>query len=284
MRVRPYLAAFLLCLAPVAGWSQSASEADLRDLYVKSGLGRHLEQFPKMVQFGFDQQIGSAPNAQDIPKGMATAIRKAISDAYAPDRTREVVLVNLREKLSSADVRTALAWLESPTGAKCTALEEAAGTPDAFVEIQEFAAQLQDAPPSEERVELLRQLDAVAGATELGVALALHTQVAIVLTLMSSLPAEQQIPLDDLLTQAEQAKPALEAAISQQNLLGFLYAYRTLSLDELREYLDFARSPVGVRYHAAALAGVKAAVLQGAINLGRATQQAMEDEKSRIQL
>jgi len=284
MRVHPCLAAILMCLAPVLAWPQDASEADLRDLYVKSGLEKHVQQFPEMVLFGFDQQLGADPNAQEMPKSTLAAIRRAISDAYAPDRGRAVVLQSLREKLSGRDVRAVLGWLESPTGAKCTALEDAAGTPEAFVAIQRFAGQLQDAPPSEERVELLSQLDAAVGATDVGVAIALHTQVAIVLTLMASLPAEQQLPLDALLAEAEQARPALEAAIGQQNLLGFLYAYRTLSLAELREYLEFARSPVGVRYHAAGFSGVKAAAVEGAANLGRAIQQAVDDEKSRIKL
>ena len=284
MRVKLCLIACILYLAPLIAYAQDLRQTGLQALYVKSGLEKQLQQFPLLIQAGVDQALMTDSAAKKLPRNIVSAIRRAISDAFVPAHMKELLLHELSERLSDEDMRKVLEWLNSSTGTKCTLLEEAATTPEAFAEIQSFAREVQSAPPPKERVEVLKELDVAVGATKGAVAIALNTQVAVAVTILGSFPTERQRPLDDILSEVEKARPAIEAAIGPQVMMSFLYAYRTLSMSELQAYVEFARSPEGVKYHAASNAGMQAVFLEGTVSLAKAIKTAIEDAKGKADL
>jgi len=278
------LLAISLLLAPLAAAAQDSGRADLRELYVKSGLEKQVRQIPLLAQQAFDQAVAADPEAGNLPKELTSALRRAIGEVFAPARTKEIVLRTLEDRLPREDAAAALRWLDSPLGARCTELEEAASTPAGYEEMQRFVRRLEDTPPTPQRLNVLQSLDDAVGATEANVAIALGMQVAIAAGFLALLPPEQQVPPEMLLAEAERARPAMEEALSRQVMASFLYTYRTLTVPELEAYFAYASSPAGVSYHAASLAGLRTALLESAVNLGAALKTAIEDAQIRVPL
>jgi len=101
---------------------------------------------------------------------------------------------------------------------------------------------------------------------------------------MASLPDEQRQPLNDLLAEIESLRPQVQAQMGMVTLISFLYTYQTLSQEELQAYLDFATSPAGTRYHQAGGKGIKAALLDGTLALGKTLIRLSEQPKTQNRL
>ena len=85
----------------------------------------------------------------------------------------------MKRDLTDQDLIAALEWLDSPIGRKFSELEEASSTPEAVGRIGEFVAQMQNSPPSKERIETLQTLDSLIRASETSVEMLLSMQVAL---------------------------------------------------------------------------------------------------------
>ena len=259
------LIAALLLPAVVVGQSPDAGQLDR--LYLKSGLADLVEQIPAGVQAGFAQAFGQDTSGQLSPQQHKIILAR-IPMAYASDDMRPGIIEVLAAKLTAADVETVLVWLDSALGRKCTALESAAASPEALEAMQVYAEELQQSPPAPERVELLGDLAEAVKAAENAVEVVMNTQLAVAAGISAMLPREQQKPLGAIRNQLEQLRPQITAAMQNQTILAFLYTYRSLSKEEIRQYLRFAKSAEGVRYHAAASDGIEQVLTAGSLKLG----------------
>jgi hypothetical protein len=255
----------LLIPAMVLGQAPSADQLDA--LYRKSGLAALVEQIPAGVQAGFEKAY-RGDQGSSLTKQQLKLIRTRIPQAYAPGDIRPIMIAVLADKLTAEEVAVVLSWLASPLGAKCTALETAAAAPEAMSAMETYAVELQQSPPPQERVALLGELAQAVKAAENAVEVVMNTQLAIAAGMMAALPAEQQRPLEVIRNQLEQYRPQVTAAMKSQTALAFLYTYQELTEDEIGRYLGFARSGVGVHYHAAASDGIEQALTAGSLKLG----------------
>ncbi len=270
-------------LMPAAVLGQSPSAAQLDELYRKSGLAGLVEQIPAGVQAGFDKAFDGGLDAP-LTARQLKIIHTRIPQAYAADDIRPGIIAVLADKLTAADVRVALEWLESPLGRKCTALETAAAAPEALSAMDVYAKELQQSPPSPERIELLGELAQAVKAAENAVEVVMNTQLAIAVGMMAALPAEQRQPVDIIRDQIEQVRPQVTAAMEDQTVLAFLYTYRELTADEIRQYLQFARSDVGARYHAAASEGIEQALTAGSLKLGAMISEVVQATENQSEI
>ena len=153
-----------------------------------------LNRFHPVIQALFDQSVPEDDQARKLPKEILSAMRASVPEAFAPERLKETILAELTGKLTAQDIKDTLQWLDSPIGKKCTQLEEAASTPEAQAEMQQYAARLHNSPPTAERLKVLRELDSAAKVTGNAVEMAIQTQVAVTMALRATLPTEQQQP------------------------------------------------------------------------------------------
>ncbi len=272
------LTAFLLLPALTSG--QAPDRAQLDELYLKSGLAALVDQIPAGVQAGFAQAFGDDANSS-LTRSQRQIIHARIPLAYVPDDMRPGIEAALAARLTAADVQFVLAWLDSPLGRQATALESAAAAPEAMKAMQAFAAELQQSPPPAERVALLESLAAAVKAAENAVEVVMNTQLAVAVGMTAMLPAEQQKPFEVIRDQLEYYRPQITAAMQRQTIIAFLYTYRALSEDEIRNYIRFAKSEEGVRYHAAASDGLRQALTAGSLRLGAMIAEILEATKER---
>ncbi len=254
-------------LLPAMALGQAPAPGQLDKLFLKSGLADLVDQIPAGVQAGFAQAFSQDPNSS-LTQQQQKIIHARIPLVYSSDDMRPGIINVLAAELTAADVASVLEWLDSPLGRKCTALESASAAPEALQAMQAYAAELQQSPPPPERVALLGQLAQAVKAAENAVEVVINTQLAVAAGISAMLPAEQRKPLDVIRNEIEQYRPQITAAMQNQTAIAFLYTYRDLNADEIQQYINFARSDVGVRYHAAASDGIQQALTAGSLKLG----------------
>jgi hypothetical protein len=274
------ISVFFVCL-PLIAYPQSQHDSLVEAVYVRSGLQEQIEQVPLVIQAGFDQARKEEDSSSKIPDKAIPSIVRQIGQAFSPDVLKKTIVEEMERELTNQDLVAALNWLDSPIGRKFSKLEKAASTPEAHIEIQEFANQLKDSPPSQERMEVLQKLDSLVKASETSAEILLNTQVAFAVTNSWSLPQENQIPLDEISAELESIRPQIDALVKSQTLLYFLYTYRNVDISELEEYVKFSGSTAGSRYHISALAGLKKALFDGVLALGMSIERMVVESRAK---
>ena len=267
MRLKSFLLTGSLFCLPFATHAQDASDALLRSLYVKSGMQYQIQQLPVSMQQGFDQGVAADQFAKNLNFKIISALRKSIGTVFVPETIKRTMLEELRGKLSSEDVRAVLIWLDSPLGTKITKLEKTASTPDAIKKLPRFIKKLRKEPPAQDRFRAIGRMDSAVKATETSVELAMVTQLATIVAIVSTVPEERRAQFPDLRAAVEKSRPQIEGLVKARVLVRFLYAYRSLSVSELDKYVKFAESDVGRRYHDAAIGGIKKALIDSLMKL-----------------
>lgn len=279
MRTKAMLGAILLSLLPIISYAQDQHDALVQELYLKSGLEKQLEQTPLLMQAGFDQAAREDDPIQKMPKNLAAAMRASIREAFAPESLKKAVLPELKENLTVQDIKEILAWLNSPLGKNITRLEEAASTPGAMAEMDRYAARIKKSPPTAERLDVLRKLDAATKGTESAVEMVINTQAAVASAINATLPLKQQRPLKDIKRELEKSRPQLEAQMRSQALIVLLYTYRSLPVAQIQQYIEFLTSPAGSKYESVTNAALQKAILDGSIKWGEAIGKAIKQMK-----
>ncbi|MEJ2690016.1 MAG: DUF2059 domain-containing protein, partial [Deltaproteobacteria bacterium] len=276
MRLKKLLLIIIVSWLPFTVYAQIQNDAQIQALYVKSGLDKQLEQLPLVIQASFEQASQADKTIQKLPGNIISIIKTSIREAFNPASLKAAMLTEIRENLAAQDIEEVLDWLDSPLGKKCTKLEEAASTPDAFAKMQQYAARIQKSPPTAKRLNILQKLDSAVKGTESGVDIAINCQVAVALATVSTLPSEQQRSLKDISRELEKNRPQLEAMVRSQVLLTHLYTYRNLTDDEIQQYIEFASSPAGSKYHSVTGEALKKAFYAGSIRWGKSIGEAMK--------
>jgi hypothetical protein len=244
-RVWLLFAALLLCLGGNAGAEPISAQVPLDALIQRSGLDAQLVNFEAAMQRGITL-------AHESQKQLAPAelqrMRKAVAHAYATSSLRAALRAELAKRLTAAEIAAALAWLDSPTGRKLTALEEKAATPEAQQRI-ESAAQRGIPPLGEARTKTLHSLVDAMHADEVGVSVLIETAIGINEGLALFGVENPHASLASLRSEMEAERARLVAQLHEQTFAAFALVYAEASDAELAALLGFARSPAGARYH-----------------------------------
>lgn len=234
-----------------------------------SGIQNQLDQFPVQVN-------GAVIQAQQQQSKLSTEqlahLSTVMSESFDPAVMGNDVKSYLQRNMTLADLTGALQWLESPLGRKITALEDAASRPEAMAEMQREAISLQE---KSEKVALVSRLEVAVGAIDAVVAMAENVRVAVIISMMASAPGDQRLDIDQIKAMVEQQRPALRDAYGSAISLSMLYAYRSLSAAELNQYINFAESDIGRKYHSSAIAAMNYAVTKGGEKMGRKLGEAL---------
>jgi hypothetical protein len=272
--------AVILCL--VLGWalpaeSQEGDDKLLQELFLKSGINQLTEQLPVIFQGGVDQGFAQDPNLKRLSGDVLQEIRDAAASAYASQKMRNIMLKFMAGRLSDAEVKSAIQWLDSPVGIKSTDLEKKSLAPGWLQEMARFAEEIQKRPPPAARLKLIGELDRATQATAASVEMFINTNLAIATAVILSLPQEIRRPLSEIKKELEANRAAIEKTIQEQTRVGMLCTYHTLSDGEIQEYIDFANSPAGSKFNTVSTAAFQQAMVEGGVDFGRAVASVYEN-------
>lgn len=262
-------------LAVSLSYADMAVKAD--ELIVKSGLQRQIGQLPEVVSASFEQRM-----AQDDKIGPeeAAKIREAITRSVTPS----VMLASIKEhiiaNLAEPDVDGIMTWLKSPLGEKITKMEEDASSGQAYMEIQNFAMGLANNPPDPVRVEVLGQLDEAARMTEFSVGMKMDMVVTMT-TAMAAAAGRSDLSKEELLASLENSRAQIKEGSAQEVLITGLYTYQGLTIDELKEYVNFYKSEAGQKYADVITRGLLNALNKSSQDMGERLGKVIKEENTK---
>jgi hypothetical protein len=260
------LAVLLLWPGWTAGAEPRPAQAPLDTLIQRSGLDAQLLHFEAAMQRGITLAHASQ---RALPPAELDRMRKAVAYAYAASSLRPALRAELAKRLTAAEIAAALAWLDSPTGRKLTALEEQAATVEAQQRL-ESAARRGIPPLGDARTRTLHSLVEATRADEVGVAVLIETAIGINEGLALFGVENPNVSLADLRSELEKERARLVSELRQQTFTAFALVYAQASDAELAALLAFARSPAGVRYHDGTSRAFASTLAQAAKRLGGA--------------
>lgn len=209
------------------------------------------------------------PHWTRVPEYQRGALQAVLLEVFDEKRLSEPAVNSLQAAAAADPVQAAKAaeWLHSPLSselkfAEATASRTNVGRRDVFLE---KLAQVGDDGGSEARISRIRALAEATGAMEATLDLTQAIGMTTASLINASLPQPERLTPSALEAVIGRERSAPEVATTYEPVViaALLYRYRDLSLDELDDYVAFARSDAGRWYHralaSAVLAGVQAA-------------------------
>lgn len=230
----------VLLLAAVPMTSVAASAADkavlLDELYEQAQLERHLNWIKSSMTLDYSEYT--------LPEKVLDTVNQVVTVRYSTVFFRASMFNTLEEALTVDELLTLVEWYNSPLGQKILQLETVANNPFNAPRIQSYIEdRLSRQLPRSDRTALIEELMVALDVVEHGTELAATASVGARRILLEVMPV-----LDPGRTQPPQAlkareMPVIRRSMSERMKSIFFYTYRSLSDQEIRRYLAFARSP-----------------------------------------
>jgi hypothetical protein len=182
----------------------------------------------------------------------AQLVTQVVARNFAPERLYASIRDDFRRNTEQRQLDEMALWFRSELGRKVTELEVAASHPDAAAKIAAFASKVATTPPAPSRLDLVRRLDWVTGASEDTTELALAVAGSIARAAAAALPADRRTRGGSVERRMEALRAQISSTVGANVVAQMLYVYEPLSDEELKQYVDFLTSPAGRAYGRAA--------------------------------
>lgn len=246
---------------------------DLDELLERSGLRVQLESLAAGVRVQFLRGQGRI-SSQD-----RATIDRIASTNFDADAIYSRIKLEFERNLDADKLADALAWYRSPLGKRITGLELMALALESGLD----NVSIERKQASHERIALVERLDAVGGASETTVDVTLSIVRSLTRAFQPVLPASARVSNAQLEEQIARARSRTLEQIRSACLVSMLLAYRSLTDQELAEYVRFAESEAGHWYmsvmNSALLAAVDVAAAATAGELATTVPKVVGDHR-----
>jgi len=251
----------------------------LGELGEQARISEFASLFADMVLTNFDKEYEKLAPSQMPSRKLIAALRSLVGAAFAHERLSEAIIQEHGNQMKPDELREATEWHRSPLGKKVTDLFIAASLPGSEAELEKFIADLRQQPGPPDRVRIIEELDRVCKLSESEVLTQQSMQMAFAMGAIALLPPEKRVPLNKITEQMERERPKL-ILMMQPLVVGMrLFALRSLSIPELREYLEFKTSDLGKKYTETQNIAYRKAILDAAERYLKSIQWAVEHEQ-----
>jgi len=246
---------------------------DLDELLERSGLRVQLESLAAGVRVQFLRGQGRI-SSQD-----RATIDRIASTNFDADAIYSRIKLEFERNLDADKLADALTWYRSPLGKRITGLELMALALESGLD----NVSIERKQASHERIALVERLDAVGGASETTVDVTLSIVRSLTRAFQPVLPVSARVSNAQLEEQIARARSRTLEQIRGACLVSMLLAYRSLTDQELAEYVQFAESEAGQWYmsvmNSALLAAVDVAAAATASELATTVPQVVGEQR-----
>ena len=221
---------------PLGHIDDAAKNSVIEQIMDESGWDEMIEQLPAMVAMGFDQQQPPPIKRDEYEK-----LREILLQAFEPERIRKTIVGHLNERYESKRFSKFLTLIRTPLAQKMIALEIEANTPQAQQEMIQMGNILMG-QASPDRLELARRLDEATSATETALDMQMMMSEAIMTNMNKILPQAQRMTEAQLEQMLEQIRLQSVFPARQYTQLSIVYMYRSVSDEELGQYIQLHES------------------------------------------
>ncbi len=203
-----------------------------------SGTKRSLETIPAHIRAQFEaRQTPLKPDEK-------TRVGKILGDAFRPDVLYSAVRGAFRTNYDPQRMNFVIGQLRTPLFRKIAALEVAASQPGARQDLERFTIGLQGDIPQPARVALVQRYEASMRSAELQIEMGVVAFRAVTRSLEPVLPSEKRLTAREA-DSAERSLRAQQDGLVRAALVRWLYTFRSLTDEELAEYVAFAETDAG---------------------------------------
>ena len=203
-----------------------------------SGTKRSLETIPAHIRAQFEaRQTPLKPDEK-------TRVGKILGDAFRPDVLYSAVRGAFRTNYDPQRMNFVIGQLRTPLFRKIAALEVAASEPGARQDLERFTIGLQGDIPQPARVALVQRYEASMRSAELQIEMGVVAFRAVTRSLEPVLPSEKRLTAREA-DSAERSLRAQQDGLVRAALVRWLYTFRSLTDEELAEYVAFAETDAG---------------------------------------
>lgn len=228
-----------------------------------SGAKRQVLQIPSVCQSQLSERQGRMKPAD------YARLSKTVAESYRSDTLYKAVTDTFKSRFDEKRLLAVRQAWHSPLFKRIAALEARASAPEAAARIQEFAAELRRVPPHADRLALIRRVDAATGSTDFNIEIVLATIRGMALGMDPMMPASQRLKPGQLDQILSDMRTQIRAPLKNQVLVSLLYAYQSLTDEELRAYLAHLESDAGRWFDRAARDGILSGMTAAADRVGR---------------
>lgn len=223
-----------------ASQESAANELILEVLSV-SGIKEQIMQYPDIVKQSVERAaVGKNPEAYGL-------VSKVILENFSAEIIYQEVLNKVRERYNKNNLTLVRDFFKSPLASRIVAMELAAGGSEHGEALHLYARSLESSPPHPLRLEAVKRLSAAAKVADLSVAVTLELEFSVLKAINSSdmLTPDKKLDQSGLENLKNQMREQLLEPVGNSTIISLLYAYRSLSDEELEQYTVFYESPVG---------------------------------------
>lgn len=215
---------------------------DLADDLIKySGIGYEIKNLPEQFIMGFEQ--GSDAFNQFDPE-LKSKLNKVAANSFDYDKSIAYIKEKINQELSDRDIKKALQWLQSDLGKKITAMEDEMSKPENAKKALEYTGEF-DNNKKELIDQLISAVKVIEKLTDMSIQAALASSYALAPFQMPGI----EIDLDIVKSQIESMRPVIKEQMKALVKKSMNYGYKDLSVSELKKYVKFNLSDVGINYN-----------------------------------
>jgi len=213
-------------------------EALITEALEISGTKHALETIPAHIRAQLD--VRQTP----IKPEEKARVVKILGDAFRPDVLYGAVRAAFKANYDPSRMGFVIGQLRTPLFRKVAALEVAASEPGAKQDLERFAIGLQGDVPKPARVALVQRYEASMRSAELQIEMGVVAFKAVSRSLEPVLPSEKR-PTAREMDSAERTLRAKQDSLVRDALVRWLYTFRSLTDEEIGEYVAFAETDAG---------------------------------------
>lgn len=253
----------VLCLLLLSGFAQASPLA--KSVLEASPIDDIVAQYPAMMSEGVRQGLNQSGQVDPM---VVTTVTAVVRNAFRAADMEAALVSDLSSTMSDEQLKTVGRWYETPLAGKVSQAEVKASSPESWKAIEQGARDLQAEFKGSERADLFTRYDQAARATESAV----DTTVAVQLGLATAISAFQGSNgpgFDKLKQMIENQRGQLRAMVGQQVYDAYLYTYRDLSIDELKDYIGFLETDAGSTFTRVVTASIQDSITRPVEAVGR---------------
>ncbi len=223
------------------GRASAETHKDMVSKYIEvSGIKSMLSTFPEQMDAmaSQNQMTSSDPEAENM-------VYELMKESFDQERSERELTDYLLQNTDKKFLSRLLKWLESPLAKKITREETRSSTPSEQVNMLRYLADLQEMPPTQERIELIQQLEETTRMSDLMTDIFMDIMKGMLESVNLALPEEKRQGTDAVFAEIMEIQPIMKDAFREQMIMTSFYTYRNISNREMAKYIQFYGSESG---------------------------------------
>ena len=237
--MKPFIALIVLCLSIPSVALASGKKEISNEIIELSGLKEVAHDIAVYALSEIETRKESLPEHEF--QRLTQIIQRTFNEARIYKIIQDYFYANYDEQLSPLWLST----LKSPLLIKITHLEIESAKPEAFEHIIEYAKLMRTNPIPPSRIKQVKQLDQITRVSEVTLESQLSVAKVLLHAINPSLPSNKQMSTSQLQSMIKTLGMQISQSLEEFTTITNLYTYRTLTNEELEQYLKLYQKSEG---------------------------------------